>query len=159
MSRDAKLPEAEQGPWVTRFDPLTLRWRYTIDYTTSYAQDTPFFHALGQDRLLGSHCPKCDYKYATPRSVCQHCGGATEWFELPLEGRIHSWTVCHFSGEPYLAECPFTLGLIEFEGVDTLFMTRLAGLDQHSARIGLPVKAKFRRRKTWSVNDVYFCPV
>ena len=48
------------------------------------------------------------------------------------------------------------LGLIEFDGVDTLFMTRLVGLTQEEVRIGMPVKAKFRRRKTWSVNDVYF---
>ena len=67
---------------------------------------------------------------------------------------MHSWTICHFSGEPYLAECPFALGLIEFEGVDTLFMTRLAGIEQ--PRIGMAVRAQFRRKQTWSVNDVYF---
>ena len=46
------------------------------------------------------------------------------------------------------------LGLIEFDGADTLFMTRLVGIEE--PRIGMPVRARFRRKKTWSVNDVYF---
>jgi uncharacterized OB-fold protein len=149
-----KLPEKTEGPWVTNFDPLTRQWVYTTTYNVSYAEDSPFFHALAQDKLLGSECKKCNYRYATPRAVCMYCGGRTEWHELPLTGRVHSWTTCHFSGEPYLAECPFTLGLIEFDNVDTLFMTRLVDIVQ--PRIGMPVRARFRRKKTWSVNDVYF---
>ena len=82
------------------------------------------------------------------------CGGRTEWFELPLEGRVHSWTTLLFQRRTVSAECPFMLGLIEFEGVDTLFMTRLVGIEQ--PQIGMPVRAHFRRKKTWSVNDVYF---
>ena len=156
MAATSKQPEPRQGPWVTNLDPLTLQWTYTTDYNVSYAQDTPFFHALGRGKLLGSHCPKCGYRYATPRVSCMYCGGKTEWFELPLRGRIHSWTVCNFSGEPYLKECPFMLGLIEFDAVDTLFMTRLVGIAQKDVKIGMEVEAKFRRRKTWSVNDVYF---
>jgi uncharacterized OB-fold protein len=154
MIAQQKLPEKSEGPWVTGFDPITLQWRYTIDYTVSYAEDSPFFHALGRGKLLGSECKKCNYRYATPRTVCMICGRTTEWFELPIEGRVHSWTVCHFSGEPYLAECPFALALVEFDNVDTLFMTRLVGVSQPC--IGMPVRARFRRKKTWSVNDVYF---
>ena len=154
MASTTKLPEKTEGPWVTNFDPLTRQWTYSVTYNVSYAEDSPFFHALGKGKLLGSECKKCNYRYATPRSVCMACGGATEWFELPLEGRVHSWTICNFSGEPYLAECPFMLGLIEFDGADTLFMTRLVGIEE--PRIGMPVRARFRRKKTWSVNDVYF---
>jgi uncharacterized protein len=152
-----KLPEKTEGPWVTNFDPLTLQLRYTIDYSISYAEDSPFFHALGRDRLLGSECKQCNYRYATPRARCMTCGRMTDWFELPLEGRLHSWTLCYFSGEPYLRECPFMLGLIEFESVDTFFMTRLVGIEQ--PEIGMPLRAHFRRKKTWSVNDVYFTAV
>jgi uncharacterized protein len=151
-----KQSEAKQGPWVTGIDPLTMQWTYTTDYNVSYAQDSPFFHALGKGKLMGSFCKACKYKYATPRGACMYCGGKTEWFELPLAGRIHSWTVCEFSGEPYLKECPFMLGLIEFEGVDTLFMTRLVGIERKDVKIGMAVEAKFKRKKTWSVNDVYF---
>jgi uncharacterized OB-fold protein len=152
----ARLPERTEGPWITSVDPLMFQWHFGVDYNVNYAQDTPFFHALGKGKLLGSECKKCNYRYATPRATCMYCGGKTEWFELPKQGRVHSWTVCQFSGEPYLKECPFMLGLIEFDGVDTLFMTRLIGIDQSDVRIALSVRPRFRRKKTWSVNDVYF---
>src|SRR6266571_3673488 len=145
MASDPKLPEIQRGTEVFGVDPLTIRVHFEVDYIHSYKQDTPFFHGLAKHKLLGSHCAKCNYRYATPRSHCMYCGAKTEWFELPLTGRVHSWTVCHFSGEPYLAECPFMLGLIEFDGVDTLFMTRLVGIEE--PQIGMKVRAQFRRKK------------
>jgi len=156
MPQTPRLPERSEGPWVTNLDPLMFQWNFGVTYNVSYAQDTPFFEGLAKGKLLGSRCTKCDRKFATPRAYCMECGGKTEWFEVPLQGRIHSWTICYFSGEPYLKECPFMLGLIEFDGVDTLFMTRLVGIEKDDARIGLPVRARFRRKKTWSVNDIYF---
>ena len=45
------------------------------------------------------------------------CGEPTKWIELPLEGRIHTWTTCHFGGEAFLKETPFNLILVEFDGV------------------------------------------
>jgi len=156
MATATRLPEPTHGPWVTNLDPLQFQWSFSVNYNVSYAQDSPFFHALAKRKLLGSECQACNYRYATPRTVCMSCGGATAWFELPTTGRVHSWTVCHFSGEPYLDQCPFTLALIEFDGVDTLFMTRVIGSGEDEMRIGMPVSAKFRRKKTWSVTDVYF---
>jgi uncharacterized OB-fold protein len=46
--------------------------------------------------------------------------------------------------------------LVEFEGVDTLFLSRLIGVERVDIRIGMNIKAKFRRKATWSVRDVYF---
>jgi len=46
--------------------------------------------------------------------------------------------------------------LVEFKGVDTLFLSRLIGVEREDTRIGLKVKSKFRRKATWSVRDVYF---
>jgi uncharacterized protein len=158
MATNARLPEPAAGPWLTSVDPLMLQWGFSVNYNVSYAQDSPFFAALGKGKLLGSHCAKCNYRYATPRSHCMYCGGKTEWFDLPKEGRIHSWTICYFSGEPYLDQCPFMLGLVEFDGVDTLFMTRLVGIEREQAKIGMKIRPRFRRKKTWSVNDVYFVP-
>jgi len=57
-----------------------------------------------------------------------------------------------------LKEVPFTLALIEFDGVDTLFLSRLVGVERADTKIGMKVKAKFRRKATWSVRDVYFVP-
>jgi uncharacterized OB-fold protein len=152
----SRLPEIDRGTEVFAVDPLTIRAHFEVDYLHSYKQDTPFFHGLAKHKLLGSHCAKCAYKFATPRVHCMYCGGPTEWFELPAEGRVHSWTVCYFAAQEFLKEVPFTLVLVEFDGVNTLFLSRLIGVERPDMRIGLKIKAKFRRKATWSVRDVYF---
>jgi len=153
---EPKLPEIERGTEVFAVDPLTVRAHFEVDYIHSYKQDTPFFHGLAKRKLLGSHCVRCQYRYATPRSHCMYCGDRTEWFELPNEGRVHSWTVCYFAAQEFLKEVPFTLVLVEFAGVDTLFLSRLVGLERADVKIGMKVRPKFRRKATWSVRDVYF---
>jgi len=158
MNKNARLPEVEQGSEVFSVSPLILRWHQEIDYYSSYAQDTPFFLALSQGKLLGSHCPSCARRYATPRGHCMECGSRTEWFELPLEGTVHTFTTCFYSGEEFLGETPFHLILVEFPGVDTLFMSRLIGVDPGEIHIGLPVRARFRRLAQFKVTDVYFVP-
>jgi uncharacterized OB-fold protein len=85
-----------------------------------------------------------------------YCGCPTQWFELPTEGRVHSWTVCYFAAQEFLKDVPFTLVLVEFKGVDTLFLSRLVGVERRDIKIGMKVKAKFRRKATWTVRDVYF---
>lgn len=158
MDPDAKLPETLEGTTVFNLDPLIIKHHYEIDYVHSYAQDSPFFRGLTEKKLLGSHCPICDYIYATPRSHCMDCGGETEWVELPQEGRVHTYTTCYFGGEAFLEETPFTLIMVEFDGVDTLFLSRLLGAEAEEVEIGLPVKARFVRNSKLKPTDVYFVP-
>ena len=156
MPEPTRLPERTDGPWVENFEPLILQSPFDVTYNISYAQDTPFFHGLAKGKLLGSHCPKCNYRYATPRAHCMYCGSQTDWFELPAAGRVHSWTVCYFAAQEFLKDVPFTLVLVEFDGADTLFLSRLIGVERADIKIGMKVKPKFRRKATWSVRDVYF---
>ncbi|MGC8581551.1 MAG: Zn-ribbon domain-containing OB-fold protein [Thermoplasmata archaeon] len=158
LDPNAKLPETEKGTEVFSINPLVVKSHYEIDYIHSYAQDSEFFIALGKKKLLGSKCKKCGYVYATPRAHCMMCGAETEWHELPLKGKVHTFTTCYFSGEEFLNETPFNLVMVEFEGVDSLFMSRLIGADTEDIYIGMPVKAKFRRNQKMNVTDVYFVP-
>ncbi len=49
--------------------------------------------------------------------------------------------------------------LVEFDGVDTLFLSRLLGPEQpEDIKIGMKVKAKFRRNSQLKPTDVYFVP-
>jgi uncharacterized OB-fold protein len=128
-------------------EPLIIQDHYEIDYRHSYAQDS-----------LGSRCTGCGYTYATPRAHCMECGRPTAWHELPLRGRIHTFTTCHYGGEAFLKETPFTLILVEFEGADTLFLSRLKGLAPDDVRIGLPVVARFSPTPAFKVTDVWFEP-
>ena len=155
---DAKMPETQEGTEVYNVDPLIVKSHYDIDYIHSYAQDSEFFRALGKKKLMGSKCRKCGYTYATPRGHCMMCGSETDWYELPNEGRVHTYTTCYFGSEKFLPETPFNLIMVEFEGVDSLFMARLSGADQEDIKIGMKVKARFRRNLQISPTDVYFVP-
>ena len=137
---------------------LVIAYPYKIDYIHSYAEDSKFFLGLAKGKLLGSACKKCNLKYGTPRGHCMRCGGETRWMELPLEGSVHSWTTCYFGSEEFLKETPFNLVLVEFQGVDTPFLSRLANAQTQDIYIGMKVKAQFRKNPKYSVSDVYFVP-
>ncbi|HIE66104.1 MAG: Zn-ribbon domain-containing OB-fold protein [Nitrospira sp.] len=156
MPKKTKLPETDEGATLYNIDPMIMKWHYEIDYIHSYAQDSPFFSGLSEGKLLGSACIQCPSKFATPRSHCMNCGAKTDWFELPHEGKIHTFTTCFFGGEAFLKETPFTLILVEFTKVDTLFLARLIGSHSEEIRIGMPVQARFLRKSRFKVTDIYF---
>jgi uncharacterized OB-fold protein len=131
---------------------------YSINYIHSYAEDSEFFIGLSEGKIHGSECKSCHYRYATPRSHCMNCGNETKWFDLPLEGRVHSWTTCYFGGEEFLKETPFNLVLVEFDGVDTLLLSRLFGVEEKDIFIGMKVRAKFRKPARYLISDVHFVP-
>ncbi|HII82063.1 MAG TPA: nucleotide-binding protein, partial [Ferroplasma sp.] len=37
---------------LLKIDPVIVEWNYSTEYRHSYAQDSPFFAALGENRLL-----------------------------------------------------------------------------------------------------------
>ena len=155
------VPFPENLADLARMAPLIIKHPYHIDYIHSYGQDSPFFAGLANRRLLGTRCKACGSTFATPRLSCMQCGADCEWIELPKEGRVHCFTVCHFGSEEFLPECPFVLALIEFERVNTLFLTRLMGVDPTRPSlewIGMRVKAKFRRLSRFKPTDVWFVP-
>jgi len=158
MNKHAKLPESEEGTVLFNVDPIIVKYHYGIDYLHSYAQDSPFFAGLAAKKLLGSRCTACGYSYATPRGHCMECGSATEWFELPQQGWIHTYTTCHFCGVAFCKGTPFTLVLVEFAGVETLFLSRLVGAEPDEVAIGMEVRARFLRNSTFKPTDVYFVP-
>ena len=157
--RRVRLPETEEGTVLFNTEPIVLKDHYEIDYIHSYAQDSPFFAGLAKGQLLGSRCGRCGTVYATPRSHCMDDGATTEWHQLSLRGRVHSFTTCFYGGQEFLDETPYTLILVEFDGVDTLLLSRLVGADGSELHIGMEVEAQFRRNSKFKVTDVYFVPV
>ncbi len=158
MTKKIKLPETEEGTILFNVDPIIIKHHYEIDYIHSYAQDSAFFAGLANKKLLGSKCTKCSYIFATPRSHCMECGAKTEWYELPKQGEVHTFTTCYFGSEAFLKETPFTLILVEFEGVNTLFLSRLVGVKPENVKIGMKIKAQFLRNSKFKSTDVYFVP-
>jgi uncharacterized OB-fold protein len=154
--------DAEGLATLKQMTPLRVRQPYQIEYMHSYGQDSPFFAGLTNKVQLGNRDPETGYTYATPRGHDMFTGAETEWVVLPEMGTVHAFTVCHFGSEAFLDQTPFVLALIEYEGVDTLFLARLTGVDPEAASldwIGMAVQARYRRNSKIAPTDVYFHPV
>jgi uncharacterized OB-fold protein len=148
--------------FLKRMSPLQIEQDYQITYLHSYGQDSPWFGAVTQKKLIASQDPDSGYTYATPRGHDMYSGAETNWIDITeREAKVHAFTVCHFGSEEFLPETPFILALIEYEGVDTLFLTRLMGLDPIAASldwIGMKVTPRFLRNSKLKPTDVYFVP-
>lgn len=171
LDRGAKLEETMSGTTVfsvpfpkdlsalKEMSPIVIKHPYTVEYLHSFGQDSPFFAGLANRRLLGTRCGQCRYTYATPRLHCANCGAETDWVELPQEGRVHTFTTCYYGSEEFLKDTPFHLILVEFDGADTLLLARMIGVERpEDIRIGMKVRARFRRNSQLKPTDVYFVP-
>jgi uncharacterized OB-fold protein len=142
--------------------PIRIEQEYTITYLHSYGQDSPWFAALTNKRLLASRDKVSGYAYATPRGHDMYSGQDTDWVDITdRPAKVHAFTVCHFGSEEFLPETPFALALIEFEGVNTLLLSRLLGVDLEKASldwIGMKVTPRFKRNAKLKPTDVYFVP-
>jgi uncharacterized protein len=155
--------DPEALAFLKRMAPLQIEQEYRITYLHSYGQDSPWFAGASNRRLLATRDTESGYTYATPRGHDMFTGKPTEWIDISERpARVHAFTVCHFGSEEFLPETPFVLALIEFEGVNTLFLTRLLGVDPEKASldwIGMPVRPRFLRNSKLKPTDVYFLPV
>jgi uncharacterized OB-fold protein len=154
--------DADSLARLKQMTPLTIEQDYKITYLHSYGQDSPWFAALSNRRLLASRDVVTGYTYANPRGNDMYSGRETEWIDITdRPAHVHAFTVCHFGSEEFLPETPFVLALIEFEGVNTLLLTRLVGFDPNQASIewiGRKVKPRFLRNSKLKPTDVYFVP-
>lgn len=147
---------------LKRMAPIQIEQEYKVTYLHSYGQDSPWFAAAANGRLLAARTPSSGYTYATPRGHAMDTGEETAWIDITdRAARVHAFTVCHFGSEEFLAQTPYVLALIEFDDVDTLFLTRLMGVDCATASldwIGMAVRPRFLRNSKLRPTDVYFVP-
>ncbi|GBE20810.1 hypothetical protein BMS3Bbin01_00149 [bacterium BMS3Bbin01] len=148
--------------FLKRMAPIQIEQEYSITYLHSYGQDSPWFAGVTNKKLLASRDPETGYTYATPRGHDMYTGEETEWIDITdRKASVHAFTVCYFGSEEFLPETPYVLALIQYEDVDTLFLTRLMGVDPDAASldwIGMHVKPRFLRNSKLKPTDVYFIP-
>lgn len=107
---------------------------------------------------MGTRCKPCRKTFATPRVMCDLCGGECKWVELPQTGKVHSWTTCHYGSDAFLKQTPYHLILVELPGVDTLFLSQLKNAKEGKIQIGMAVLARFVKKSGLKASDVYFVP-
>jgi len=154
--------EPDSLAFLKKMAPILIEQDYKITYLHSYGQDSPWFAALANKRFIASQEPKTGYTYANPRGHDMYSGEETKWIDITDHpAKVHAFTVCHFGSEEFLPETPFVLALVEIEGVNTLFLTRLMGVDPFEASldwIGMEVHPYFLRNSKLKPTDVYFSP-
>jgi uncharacterized OB-fold protein len=155
--------DAEALEFLKQMAPIQIEQEYKVTYLHSYGQDSPWFAGLTNRRLLASQDPRSGYTSANPRGHDMYSGRETKWIDITdAPAKVHAFTVCYFGSEEFLPETPFALALIQFEGVDTLLLTRLMGVDPDAPSldwIGMQVKPHFLRNSKLKPTDVYFAPV
>ena len=154
--------DEESLAFLKKMAPIQIEQQYQITYLHSYGQDSPWFAGLANKKLLASQEAESGYTYANPRGHDMYSGEETRWIDITdRPAKVHAFTVCHFGSEEFLPETPFILALVEIEGVNTLLLTRLVGLDPAQPTldwVGMPVKAQFLRNSKMKPTDVYFVP-
>lgn len=148
--------------FLKKMAPLEIEQEYRITYLHSYGQDSPWFAGLSNRKLLGNRDPVSGYTYATPRGHDMITGAETEWVDITQRAaRVHAFTVCYFGSQEFLPETPFVLALVEIEGVNTLLLTRLMGVDPQQPSldwIGMAVRPRFLRNSKLKPTDIYYIP-
>jgi len=145
--------------FLKRMAPIQIEQEYSVTYLHSYGQDSPWFAGASNKKLLASQDPDSGYAYATPRGHDMYSGKETDWIDITERtASVHAFTVCFFGSEEFLPDTPFVLALIEYEGVNTLFLTRLIGLDHTQASLDWIGKPQFLRNSKLKPTDVYFVP-
>ena len=108
-------------------------------------RETPRRYNLG-----GSKCMICQTVYFPPRVVCPTCThhrqsiGKMVPFQLTGDGEVFSFTVVHDPAEGFEMQVPYVVALVRtVEG--PVLTGQIVDIEPSEARIGLKVKATFRK--------------
>ena len=126
-------------------------------YTPGVAGEV-FFTAL-RDRgvFVGSRCDACAYTYVPARSFCERCfAELAADVEVGPGGVLRSFTIGFVDGDGRPLAEPDTVGLVQLDGADAVFLHRIVATDDDPVEIGVRVEAVLRpdRERTGSIADV-----
>lgn len=132
-------------------------------YTIRHGKNSRFFKGLLEGKIWGTRCPKCDDIWVPPRIHCWNLScnlERTEWVEMPLTARIHTWTVAGWSGRSSLKRLPIILVYAVIGGSKTAIANELRGIDPWDVEFGMPLKIVFKpeEERIGAVTDFHFEP-
>jgi hypothetical protein len=150
-----KIEEAQRGEFMLVNRP------HGALYTHSYGLVSRFFKGLIEKKLFGTRCPHCGTTYCPPRVHCWNpdCRVAeTDWVELPLTGKVHTFSVMLFSADAFLEMLPFVLGYVQVEGSDTTIPMQIITAPTN-VFVGQKVDIRFREKRMGELMDMYAVPL
>jgi uncharacterized OB-fold protein len=125
--------------------------------------DISYEQFLGEEKLMGTRCKKCDARYVPPRAICVGCYSSDmEWVEMTGKGRLAAFT-CITVAPPFMIaqgynrKNPYISGVVELEEggrVDA----RIEGVDTdkpEDIKVGMPLKVKYIHREVEGKKETY----
>lgn len=104
-----------------------------------YPDNTEFWDATAQGRLLLRHCADCDRPHWYPRSQCPLCmSDRVPWRESTGLGQIYSFSICRRIGP-----VPYVIAYVRLDDGVTL-LTNIVDCDVEGLRIGQRVRLVMR---------------
>lgn len=132
-------------------------------YTIRHGWNSKFFKGLLEGKLLGTRCPKCGDTWVPVRTHCWNLDcklQQTDWVEMPLRAKVHTWTIAGWSGRSSLKRLPIVLVYAVIEGSKVAIANELRGIDPWDVEFGMPLKVVFKpeEERIGAVTDFHFEP-
>ena len=147
---------------IRQVEPATvIEWPRSITHIHTYGKLSPFFEGLRKGELRATKCPNplCEEKrlWIPPRAHCPDCHTEMIWKTLPnpVVGSIYAFTQVVYAGIGIELSTPYWQVDVEIPGLATIPKSYLL---YGEPRIGMKVKAEFRKKPTNTVLDYYWVP-
>lgn len=148
----------------TTDDPVTgVVTPVSLDYVYAASpEESAFYRAIAEGRIIGQRCPACNKVYVPPRSACPSDGTPTnEEVELPDTGTVTTFCIVNV---PFLGQKitpPYVSAYVLLDGADIAFLHLILDIPAEEVRMGMRVKAVWKPREEWGTtieNISHFAP-
>jgi len=132
-------------------------------YTIRHGWNSKFFIGLLDGKIMGTRCPICGDSWVPVRTHCLNldCNlQKTEWVEMPLTAKVHTWTVAGWSGRSSLKRLPIILVYAIIGNSKVAIANELHGLNPWDVEFDMPLKIVFnpKEKRIGAVTDFHFEP-
>ncbi len=132
-------------------------------YTIRHGWNSKFFKGLLEGKIWGTRCPKCGDTWVPVRTHCWNLDcdlEKTEWVEMPLTAKVHTWTIAGWSGRSSLKRLPIILVYAVIGDSKVAIANELHGIEPWNVDFDMPVKIVFKpkEQRTGTVTDFHFEP-
>ena len=125
-----------------------------LDYLYAASpEESAFYRALGEGRIIGQRCPTCHKVYVPPRSACPDDGTpTTDEVELSQTGTVTTFCIVNV---PFLGQKiapPYVSAYVLLDGADIAILHLILGLPADEVRMGMRVRAVWKPREEWEMS-------
>ncbi|MBC9731766.1 Zn-ribbon domain-containing OB-fold protein [Nocardioides marmotae] len=130
---------------TTVITPVELDYLYAAS-----PEESAFYRALAEGRIIGQRCPTCGKVYVPPRSACPADGTpTTDEVELSQTGTVTTFCVVNV---PFLGQRikpPYVSAYVLLDGADIAFLHLILDIPAEEVRMGMRVEAVWKPREEW----------